>query len=177
MRQYLYFTCMMVLLAGCKGSANRNEQAFENEVTVNLTQKQVVEATRNYLMSTVKDPLMGENNGLYRIQGIGEVYIFDPAGVVIGKLDDDKYTDAFISCTYEHLGEPVTKRHFAVMGGDSLRVVASMVSNMNVITISDNMVFGQVSTLPADDPGGAPCEICVDTLRYRVVNDSIVEVD
>lgn len=177
MKNLIYLGCLALLISGCKGTVNQNDNALTGTIPVKPEKKQVVEATRDYLMATVKNPIVSENSGLYRIQGTGEVYIFDPSGVSIGKLDEDDKDDAVITCTYESTGNDITKRLLILMNKDSLTVVTALTSDLSVLKISDKILYVERSTAPEDDPGVVPCSACVDTLRYRMVSDSLIELE
>lgn len=174
MKSPIFIATLLVMLAGCSNSDRKGNQSFA--VSTGIDKKKVIETARDYLISKMKDPKVGENNGIVRIQGLGEVCILETSHIVIGKLDADDREDAVVTCTYEQTGKPITKKHIVVLNRDSLVAVDDLVSRMEVLTIADQTLFAEISTVPEDDPG-PPCSICKDALLYRMQGDSLVKID
>ena len=163
------FLFAVLLAIGC-GQSKQPKQSPEK-----LTKAQVASAVKEYFMRKLRNPVAGENEGLYRIQGDQEICLFSLDKIFIGQLDSNNTEDAIVTYGYEKTDQMAIDRHLILLHDSTLHVVKDFPYAMTVRGINSRMVVAVVDT-GKKDLNAIPCSACQELQQLKLVNDSLVVV-
>ena len=168
---YSTFFLFIVMLSSCNG---KKENVMSTvKPPVKITKTQVTQAVISYFKQKFKNPIIGENEGLVRIQGDMEVCIFKQDKIFIGKLDNDETQDAVVTYGYQKTGSLAIDRHIILLNTDSLRVVSDFPAVMKIQEIASKRVIAVVDTTPKE-VNTPPCPSCQVLVQLKLEGDSLV---
>jgi hypothetical protein len=168
---YSTFFLFILTLSSCNG---KKENAMSSaKPHVKITKAEVTQAVISYFKQKFKNPIIGENEGLVRIQGDMEVCIFKQDKIFIGKLDNDETQDAVVTYGYQKTGSLANDRHIILLNTDSLRVVNDFPAVMKIEEIASKRVIAVVDTTPKE-VNTPPCPSCQVLVQLKLDGDSLV---
>ncbi len=156
-------------------SASCTHQKEPQKATGNITKDQVAAAVTEYFKHKLKNPVAGENEGFYRIQGDEELCLFSRDRIFIGKLDDNETEDAIVTYGYEKTGQQAIDRHLILLNDSVLHVVKDFPYAMTIKGINSRTIVAMVDT-GKRDLNTIPCPSCRELQQLKLVNDSLVVV-
>jgi hypothetical protein len=168
----IFFSCLffsVLIFTGCR----QKEEPKKSPGTI--TKAQVAAAAKDYFMHKLKNPVGGENEGFYRIQGDEEMVLFGNNKIFIGKLDNDETEDAVLTYGYSKTGQMAMDRHLVLLNDSGLHVVSDFPKTMTIEGINSRMVVAVVDT-GTHYFNSKPCPSCSVEQEFKLVNDSLVRV-
>jgi hypothetical protein len=174
MKTLLYFSPFLAFLLACSSSGIKDAGHAPEKNVSKITRTQVAEAVKDYFMKNLVNPVAGENNELFRIQGDKEICMVKFTEIFTGKLNNDEKEDAIVSYSYEKTGSKPVKKHLILINDGGLHIVKDFTAPMVVLALSDRRVIAEVDNSSPDIPWQQGCHTCKETVIFRLQGDSLV---
>lgn len=168
---YSTFILIIVIISSCNGKKDNAKSTVQYHAKI--TKTEVVQVVKDYFKHKFKEPIISENEGLFRIQGNQEIAIFKEDKIFIGKLDNDDTQDAVVTYGYQKTGSLAYDRHLILLNTDSLRIVNDFPAAMEIKEIASKRVIALVDTTPKKLDTN-PCPSCQFLVQLKLHGDSLV---
>jgi hypothetical protein len=136
--------------------------------------KEAVLITENYAKNQLKTATITTNvNGYITIEDSQKKYVFNPAGIITGFIDEDSTDDAIVTLT-SYIGEDIALVEQLVLlnTNGSLMLIKSVEADMKILRITDRIITVEVHTRPLYN-----CTACRAIINYRFKNGDLVKIE
>lgn len=132
----------------------------------------VIETTKSYLSSQLKNPVITVGRSVINIRGDGMQFIVTTRDIMIGQIDEDNTQDAIVSYLAIPAGKMNYRKHLLMLNKGEMKVVRDFASDMKVMQISNRTVWAEVPKYGTNSPLHT-CNKCTDNVKYKLVGDSL----
>jgi hypothetical protein len=174
MKHKSIFTLLVLISISC----HRNTGTNETENPSEKLRKEAVIVAEDYAQKQLKNAKITTNiNGYITVEDSLKKYIFDPASIVTGLIDEDSTGDAIVTLT-SFIGEDVALiEHLVLLNTNgNLMLIKSVEADMKILSLSDRVITVEIHTKPRNSPL-YNCAACRAIIYYKYRDGDLQKIE
>jgi hypothetical protein len=167
---------LIIVLSSCSQNSDtdgtlskRKEERIKKEATV---------IAENYADGQLKNAQRTTtDNGLIILSDDRKKYVIQPAGIIIGLIDEDEKYDAIVTIKSFSGQDLLLIEHLFMINTDNkLMLLRVIESDMRILELKDRIITAELPTHPRTSPL-YNCASCQEIVKYRFEKGDTVRTD